>query len=361
MPEPVTSRAISPGRWLIALDGTLDSSREDALADALGRATAAKAIWLGLDLGQVLAMDGGGLSLLVRFSAWCRDQDLRPALFRLTPRARRVLSEQGLEAAMSLHLDGAPRAAEETTDDAIPAPTDREICPPTEWACGLGHVPEVGPDGVPLPVNVAGRAAATPMDGFGQLWHKVYQLRLAGIETSAQTAAGYLHAHLGELWPPGNHLRLLGVERALIPGAVGHIQLKLPGGAPLSTGVRVLHRSSTSLTLVTLAGHMEAGWITFAAYAAGGTTVVRVESLARTGDPLYEVGFKLFGHGQQEGFWRYTLTALAGNLGVAPRVQVIRTLVDPTRNWSGASNLTANAALRTSALPLRRLLGRKNT
>ncbi|MDF1555802.1 MAG: STAS domain-containing protein [Deferrisomatales bacterium] len=360
MPEPLTSREISPGRWLIALSGTLDPFGEDALADALGRAAAAKASWVGLDLGEVTAMDGGGLSLLVRFSAWCRDQGLRPALFRLTPRARRVLSEQGLGAAMALHLDDAPGAAEEPTEGAIPAPADREICPPSEWACGLGRVPEVGPDGVPLPENVAGRAAATPMDGFGELWHKVYQLRLGGIETTPQEAARYLHTHLSELWPAGNRLRLVGADRELVPGAIGHILLRLPGGAPLSTGVRVLHRCPTSLTLGTLAGHMEAGWITFAAHDAAGTTVVRVESTARTGDPLYELGFKLFGHGQQEGFWKHTLTALAQHLGVAPRTQVVRNLLDSNRNWDGTRNLTANAALRTSAVSVLRLLRRKD-
>ncbi|HSH69691.1 MAG TPA: STAS domain-containing protein [Deferrisomatales bacterium] len=357
MPEPLTSREIAPGRWLIALSGTLDPFGEDALADALGRATAARASWIGLDLGEVLAMDGGGLSLLVRFGAWCREQQLRPELFRISPRARRVLSEQGLEAAMSLHRDGAPGSGE-SEGDVGPPRSGQEICPPGAWACGLGRVPNTDPDGSPMPANVAGRAAATPMEGFGQLWHKVYRLRLGGIETTPQEAAGYLQSHLGELWPPGNHLRLVGTDRQLVPGAVGHIQLRLPGGAPLSTGVRVLHRSPTSLTFVTLRGHMEAGWITFAAHDEGGTTVVRVESLARTGDPMYEVGFQLFGHGQQEGFWRHTLTALARHLGVAPRIQVVRTLVDATRNWDGTRNLTANAALGTATLPLFRLLRR---
>jgi anti-anti-sigma regulatory factor len=348
-----SARQLQPSRWLIDLGGTLDQACEDALADALGQATAAGAEGVGLDLGAVQAMDGGGLSLLLRFGAWCRELGLRPALFRLTPGARRVLSEQGLEAAMSLHQDRAPGSAEE--------PPDREICPPTEWACGLGRVPEVDPDGVPLPENVAGRAVATPMDGFGQLWHKVYTLRLGGIETTPREAAHYLHTHLSELWPAGNDLRLVGADRELAPGTVGHIQLRLPGGAPLSTGVRVLHRSSTSLTLVTLVGHMEAGWITFAAHDAAGTTVVRVESTARTGDPMYELGFRLFGHGQQEGFWRDTLGALARHLGVAPRIQVIRTRVDADRNWDGTRTLAANAAMRTGASGLLRLLrGRRS-
>jgi len=348
-----TAREIQPTRWVIALAGTLEATGEAALADALGRARAGGAGWVGLDLGQVDAMDGGGVSLLVRFGAWCREQGLRPTVFGLSPRCRRLFSEQGLEAAMDLSLGGASAADQ-------PAPRDRELCPATEWGVGLGRVPAVDQDGAPLPENVAGRAIATPMEGFGELWHKVYQLRLAGLALRPEAAAGTLHEHLGELWPPGNRLRVVGEGGGLVPGAVGHIQLRLPGGAPLSTGVRVLHRSPTSLTFVTLVGHMEAGWITFGAHDGGGSTVVRVESLARTGDPFYEIGFRLFGHGQQEGFWRHTLTALAKRLGVAPHIQVVRTCVDATRHWDGARNLAANAALRTSALPLlNRLRGRR--
>jgi anti-anti-sigma factor len=351
VPETATSRELEPGTWLISLAGTLDDACEDTLADALAQAATAKAVRIGLDLGGVHEMNGGGLGLLVRFGTWCRDQEQRLSLFHLTPRARSVFAEQGLEAAVSLHLGG----LHGETKTTLP---DREFCPPEHWACGLGQVPAVDPDGEPLPENVAGRVATTPMDGFGELWHKVYRLRLGGITATPEEAADYLHTNLGELWPPGNRLRVVGEHRQLVPGAVGHIQLRLPGGAPLSTGVRVLHRSPTSLTFVTLAGHMEAGWITFSARDAGGTTVVQVESLARTGDPMYEVGFKLLGHGQQEGFWRHTLTTLAGNLGVPPRVQVIRTCVDPARNWDATRNLTANAAVRTSALPLLRLFRR---
>jgi hypothetical protein len=99
---------------------------------------------------------------------------------------------------------------------------------------------------------------------------------------------------------------------------------------------------------VTLSGHLEAGWITFSAIEEDGSTVVQVSSLARTGDPMYEAGFVLFGHAEQEKFWRTTLEALARHFDVLAQVQVCNACVDPHRNWDRAKNLWHNAAARTA-------------
>lgn len=133
----------------------------------------------------------------------------------------------------------------------------------------------------------------------------------------------------------------------VVPGAVGFIELRLPGGAPLTTGVRVLHADAASFTFGTLAGHLAAGWITFTALPDAGGTLAQVRSLARTADPLFDVGFTLFGHREQEAFWRDTLAALAARFDARPAVSVQTDCVDPGRQWEAVTNLWENAGIRT--------------
>ena len=44
------------------------------------------------------------------------------------------------------------------------------------------------------------------------------------------------------------------------------LDLTMPGGLKLSTGVLVLYADEESFTLMTPQGHMFAGWITFSAF-----------------------------------------------------------------------------------------------
>ena len=50
------------------------------------------------------------------------------------------------------------------------------------------------------------------------------------------------------------------------------LDLAMPGGLKLSTGVLVLYADDESFTLMTPQGHMFAGWITFSAFDDGGVT-----------------------------------------------------------------------------------------
>jgi hypothetical protein len=84
-----------------------------------------------------------------------------------------------------------------------------------------------------------------------------------------------------------------------------------------------------------------------------------VQSLARTDDPLYGLGFLLFGHQCQEQFWHHTLRALAARFGVKGQVWMARACLDPRWQWSYVWNTWHNASIRTAlyqaAAPLRRL------
>ena len=113
-----------------------------------------------------------------------------------------------------------------------------------------------------------------------------------------------------------------------------------------------------AFTVMTAEGLPEAGWNTFSAYDDEGVTVVQVQSLARTNDPIYEFGFRFIGGArQQEKIWAAVLTALAGHLGVSGRVETDFSSLDNSLQWSGVKNVWHNAIIRTVlyklAAPLR--------
>jgi hypothetical protein len=255
-----------------------------------------------------------------------------------------VLQELGLGEAVPSYPDQESALAGR---DPGPARTPKADlgCPAKEWAGALGRARTEPPPTGFVRLNVEGRKVRGPLQGFGQLWHKTYRARLAGAAATPAEVTTIFRERLSDLWPKGNRLHL--PPPGVAPGAVGFIHLTMPGGVPLETGVRVLHADEGSFTLATLEGHLQAGWITFGAYGDDSCTVAQVQSVGRTGDPLYEVGFRLFGHAQQERFWHATLEALGRQLGIRVRVESLKSRLDAHVNWAAAANVWQNAGLRT--------------
>jgi hypothetical protein len=98
---------------------------------------------------------------------------------------------------------------------------------------------------------------------------------------------------------------------------------------------------------MTAEGLPEAGWNTFSAYEEDGATVVQIQSLARASDPIYEVGFRLFGSTAQEKIWTHVLSNLAARFGVQERVHLEKDCVDPKLQWYRAGNIWHNAGFRS--------------
>jgi hypothetical protein len=93
---------------------------------------------------------------------------------------------------------------------------------------------------------------------------------------------------------------------------------------------------------------MLAGWITFSAETADGVTVVQIQALERTNDPLYELGYVFGGNRLNSRFWIQTAENLARYLGVEqPEVKSQVVCVDRRRQWRRAGNVSKNAAVRT--------------
>ncbi len=163
-------------------------------------------------------------------------------------------------------------------------------------------------------LNVQGRKPMSPLQGFGQMWQKTYRIRLEDITITPQAVIKEWKAHFPEFWPKGNDFYgpLQGVE----PGEVAVLNLAMPGGARLSTGIRVIYADEESFSFMTPQGHMFAGMITFNAFDDHGVTVIQIQALIRGSDPIYEMSFRLgFGHKSEDKFWFDTLRNLAAHFG----------------------------------------------
>jgi hypothetical protein len=215
-------------------------------------------------------------------------------------------------------------------------------------------------------INVTGRRPTAPMNGFGRMWQKTYRTAIAAAEPSEVITVW--KQNFSDFWPAGN--RFFAPLAGIAPGEVAALDLSMPGGLKLSTGVLVLFADDESFTLMTPEGHMFAGWITFSAYREGDATVAQAQVLMRASDPLYEIGMTLGGHRQEDAHWVHTLRSVAAHFGepgaAGAEVDVQTVCVDRKRQWSRAGNVRHNAGIRsglhTAGAPFRALTrGRSRT
>jgi hypothetical protein len=205
----------------------------------------------------------------------------------------------------------------------------------------VSHVP----DGA-INLNVTGKRLAGPIQGFGKMWQKTYQVRLPAERVSATDLVATWKERFPQFWPAGN--RFYAPLTGIAPGEVALLNLTLPGGVKLSTGVMVLYADEESFTLMTPQGHMFAGWITFSATEKDGETVAQAQVLMRASDPIFELGLTLGGHRQEDEFWAATLRALAAHFGESPEVRTQVVCVDKRRQWRRWTNVWQSSAIRSS-------------
>ena len=222
----------------------------------------------------------------------------------------------------------------------------------TGWAKAVSrlNVSEV-PEGA-VNINVEGRRLASPIQGFGKMWQKTYQVRIPAERVSSDDLIATWKREFPEFWPEGNNFYapLTGIE----PGDVALLNMTLPGKMKLSTGVMVLYADAESFTLMTPEGHMFAGWITFSAIENRGDTVAQAQVLMRASDPIFELGLTMGGHKQEDRFWNDTLTALAARFGCDAEVDTKVVCVDSKRQWSKWRNVWHSSAIRSTLYMLRR-------
>ncbi|MCA9999633.1 MAG: hypothetical protein KDE56_27915 [Anaerolineales bacterium] len=197
-------------------------------------------------------------------------------------------------------------------------------------------------------LNVDGKRVAGPLHGFGQLWQKTYRVQLTGKPVKPADVVAVWKAKFPEFWPQGN--RFYGPATGVAPGEVAVLNLAMPGGMKVSTGIRVIYADDESFAFITPEGHMFGGMITFSAEEAGESSTVQIQALIRASDPIYEIGCRLgFAHKLEDEFWHGTLKNLAAHVGT-PNATVSQknVCVDKRVQWSEAKNVWHNAAIRTA-------------
>lgn len=200
--------------------------------------------------------------------------------------------------------------------------------------------------------NVEGRRPTGPLQGFGQLWQKTYEVHVPGAEP--ELVISTWKERFDEFWYPSN--KFYAPAGGISPG-----EIALIGGGKgptrVTTGVRVIYADDRSWSYMTPEGHPWAAIITFSAHEADhGGSVARIHLLVRANDPLYEASFRVYTSRLEDRIWTHTLTQVARHFGAGdPEVTREVNLVDKRRQWSQIKNIWKNSAVRTLLRQDRRL------
>ena len=194
--------------------------------------------------------------------------------------------------------------------------------------------------------TVTGRRVSGPIQGFGQMWQKTFSVRIPADEHPPEAVVAHWKAAFPTFWPKGAafYAPLAGIT----PGEVALLEVPPVPGSPvkMSTGVLVIYADRESFTFMTPEGHALSAWITFSAYRDDEDTVVQVQALERTSDPLIELSYMFGANRANDRFWERTLENLAVSLGIgSPVVETQRVCVDRRRQWKYAGNVRHSAAV----------------
>lgn len=194
--------------------------------------------------------------------------------------------------------------------------------------------------------NVEGRRVAGVAGGFGKMWQKTYEIELGGVSVTPQQVIKTWKERFPEFWPKGANF--FGPMTGVTAGDVALLNMKMPGGVKLSTGIIVVYADDESFSFMTPEGHMFNGMLTFSASERNGKVVAKADALIRAQDPMYELGMTFGGHRKEDKHWIHTLEALARSFGVDAKATATRTLVDRKRQWKHFGNIRRSAAWRSA-------------
>jgi len=344
---PVEARTAAPDVLALDVRGVLDAACEGAIAEAF-EAGLGKHRRILLNLSGLSHMDPEGAGALVANAVRARERGGGVAACGLTAPLRDVFRLTRLDEIIAV-FDGEQQALEA----ADFSPRRGVFDPPHEgppqpgWARSVerlstGLIPDEAMD-----INVRGRALTGPVRGFGRLWDKRYRLRIEGASPAPREIVSVWKAEFADFWPAGNRFFPSG-GAAIAPGTVAVLNLRLPGGLVVATGLMVLYVADTAFSFISIEGHVIAGWITFSCFRDGDATVVQVHPLFRPGDPLMEFSFRIGAGGEEDRFWHRTLGNLAARLGLRGTVEQRDTLVDGRLQWGEASNILLSAPVLSS-------------
>jgi len=350
----ISVRTVDPETTILDIRGNLDSEFMEVLSNIQRQiAVSVKIILLNFTaMGQVSII---GINTLVIFFFQTRQRGQRIMALGYTAEHRQIFRLTRIDEIMPLFKQ---------ESDALKAGTEASGCPvlpctePLQplsvpgWATPISglwveNIPERA-----MSINVQGRQTTGPIRGFGALWEKRYRLRLNRANISPEEVIRVWKERFPSFWPPGNFIYPSRGE-ALTPGTAAVLNLALPGGLVLSTGIYVIYSDETSFSFIGALGHIVSGWIIFKAVRDKSPgTIIEVAALLRAGDPLFELGFHLGAAAQEDSFWDYTLQALARDFQTTGKVEQEARCVDQHLQWGAWRNIWYNAAIRSGlAMP----------
>jgi anti-anti-sigma factor len=343
--------------YIIDLAGELTSSVEASVLSAYQQASSEGARVVILNFSQLAYKNSSGIKFLVTLLTHSQVAGQRLFAAGLNADYRNIFQVTQLDEGITVYTSEADalQAAHDLLDTsgaplpALPprvAPVQASVTkrPTDSWAKPVERLKLAKIPAGALALNVHGRRLFGPLQGFGQLWQKTYRIGLGNSKLTPEEVITTWKQSVPRLKPPQK--RFYPSSAGIMPNELILIDAETPGG-PVSTGVMVLYAGAESFTLMTPAGHPEAGWVTFSSYVEDGCTFAQVQVMARAGDPLYELSFRLAGSKMQDQIWTHVLTALATQLGTSGEVHVHKTLLDPKLQWWRAGNIWYNAQVRT--------------
>ncbi|MFA5399517.1 MAG: STAS domain-containing protein [Dehalococcoidia bacterium] len=301
-----------------------------------------------LDFHSASSLNNTALSMLVRLHNSTRHGGQRLIAAGLNSHMLDVFRLARLDEGIPCYDDIAT-ALQKAGYSGQPPPELLSKAPSTEtsaadrWAKPVPRLSVKPMPGEAVNLNVSRRRVAGPMQGFGQLWQKTYRISLPG-NISPEQAIAILKENFTGFQPPAN--RFFPPPEGISPGEVILINADTPGGLVV-TGVMVLYTGPESFTFITPQGHPEAGWVTFSSFKEGDSTIVQIQGLARAGDPVYELAFRIAGSKLQQGIWTHVLQSMLKHLNVDGQVQVTPVCLDTRLQWGRFFNVFLNAQILT--------------
>jgi anti-anti-sigma factor len=359
----VNAIRVSNQTCIVEMPGEVTDYDETPIVKACEKTVPANLRNVILDFIAVRKMNGLGASMLVKLSVEARNRGSKISAYNLSDHYRDVFQITGLYRIIHVY-DSKEQALTAVGEQLSSASTEdrpeetKEVSADdsANWAQPVSkiRVPDMPAEAVNL--NVDGLRCVGPVEGFGQMWQKIYRQPLTGTNIEPGEALRVLKENFPNFQPSEN--RFYPSAAGIKPGEVVLINSSTPGG-PIYTGVVVLYSDNESFTFITPQGHPESGWVSFSAYDEDGVTAVQILGLARANDPVYEAAFRLIGARFQERIWRHVLSSMANHLGVQPDVEVQKACADAKLQWSGVKNIRYNAQILSMiyalAAPLRRV------
>ncbi len=307
-----------------------------------------------LDFSRLTEINGLGAAMLLKMIIHLRKRDIKVCvkglnedlvnIFRLTELDQITLNIDRTQADRhSGHSNTQSTVLNEDTGALEPALKD--IHNIAAWATPADelYIKWIVPDEA-RKLNVTGRRAVGPVNGFGALWQKTYRLRIDSPDTSPEDAVKAMKENFPAFQPLSN--KFYPSPAGISAGEIVLIDSMTPGG-PVSTGVVVMYSDERSFTFVTPQGHPESGWVSFSAYRENGHTIAQIYGLARAGDPVFEAAFRLAGSRMQVRIWKHVLGSLAAYLGVPADISYDAKCVDSSFQWGQAQNVMYNSQIIT--------------